>query len=74
MRARVQLLLGSEVQEIRRDDVLLRTSEGVRTLANDDVIVRVGGDAPYPFLERCGVRIVKKALAVAEDANARMAG
>jgi hypothetical protein len=36
--------------------------------------VRIGGDAPYPFLERCGVRIVKKALAVADDASARMAG
>lgn len=70
----VRPLLGSEVQEIRRDAVSLRTADGVRALPNDDVIVRIGGDAPYPFLERCGVRIVKKALAVADDANARMAG
>jgi thioredoxin reductase len=75
LRARtVRPVLGSEVQEIRRDSVSLRTSDGVQSLANDDVIVRIGGDAPYPFLERCGVRIVKKALAVADDANARMAG
>jgi thioredoxin reductase len=70
----VRPLLGSEVQEIRRDAVSLRTADGVKALPNDDVIVRIGGDAPYPFLERCGVRIVKKALAVADDANARMAG
>jgi len=71
---RVRALLGSEVQEIRRDVVVLRTANGPETLANDHVIVRIGGEAPYPFLERCGVRMVRKALSAEPDPAARLAG
>jgi len=71
---RVRPLLGSEVQEIRRDVVVLRTANGSETLANDHVIVRIGGEAPYPFLERCGVRMVRKALSAEPDPVARLAG
>jgi hypothetical protein len=28
------------------------------------VIIRIGGEAPYPFLERIGVRIVRKEIAL----------
>ncbi len=70
----VQLLLASQVREIRRDAVDIEVAGNIRTVANDDVIVRIGGEAPYPFIERCGVRIVKKSLAVEDDAGARMAG
>jgi thioredoxin reductase/NAD-dependent dihydropyrimidine dehydrogenase PreA subunit len=70
----VELLLGSQVREVRRDEVVIEVAGGSRTLPNDDVIVRIGGEAPYPFIERCGVRIVKKSLAVEGDADARMAG
>jgi len=40
-------------------------------LPNDGVVVRIGGEAPYPFLERIGVRIVKKELALEPEASAR---
>jgi hypothetical protein len=32
---------------------------------NDVVIVRIGGEAPTPVLERVGVRMVRKELALA---------
>ena len=71
---RVHLLLESEVREIRPDAVILQLPTGAGTLPNDDVIVRIGGETPAPFLERCGVRLVKKALAVESDPLARVAG
>jgi thioredoxin reductase len=71
---RVHLLLGSEVLEIRPDAVILKLPTGAGTLPNDDVIVRIGGETPAPFLERCGVRLVKKALAAESDPLARVAG
>ena len=61
---RVELLLGSQVKEIRRDVVVLEHNGAERLLPNDGVAVRIGGEAPYPFLERIGVRIVKKEMAV----------
>jgi thioredoxin reductase/Pyruvate/2-oxoacid:ferredoxin oxidoreductase delta subunit len=71
---RVELLLESQVRAIRAGDVVLATPAGERVLPADDVIVRIGGEAPYPFIERCGVRIVKKALAVEDSGSDRMAG
>ena len=64
------------VREIRtfKPDAVLATVAGDRVLPADDVIVRIGGEAPYPFIERCGVRIVKKALAVEDSGSDRMAG
>lgn len=71
---RVRQLLDSEVREIRADSVTIRVGDAIETFANDDVVIRIGGEAPYPFLERCGVRIVKKALSVAGEPGTRMAG
>jgi thioredoxin reductase/Pyruvate/2-oxoacid:ferredoxin oxidoreductase delta subunit len=65
----VELLLGSEVKEIRRDVVVLEHNGAERLLPNDGVVVRVGGEAPYPFLERTGVRIVKKERVVQPQAT-----
>ena len=67
---RVELLLGSEVREIRRDVVVLDHAGTPRLLPNDGVVVRIGGEAPYPFLERTGVHIVKKELALEPQASA----
>ena len=36
-----------------------------RILPNDFVFIRIGGDAPYTFLERLGVRIVEKDVPMA---------
>ena len=59
---RVELLLESQVREIRDDVVLLECVGGPRLLPNDDVVVRVGGEAPVAMLEQIGVRFVTKAV------------
>ena len=66
---RVELLLGSRVAEIRPGVVALDCAGMPRLLPNDYVVIRIGGEPPYPFLERCGVRIVTKELAL--DAGAQ---
>jgi thioredoxin reductase (NADPH) len=67
---KVELLLESQVKEIRRDVVVLEHLGTLRLLPNDGVVVRIGGEAPYPFLQRIGVRIVKKELAIEPEAGA----
>jgi thioredoxin reductase (NADPH) len=64
---RVQLLLGTQVREVRSDVVVLEGKEGTALLPNDDVVIRIGGDAPYPFLERIGVRLVQKDIPIPGD-------
>ena len=59
---RVTTLFGSEVREIRPDVVVLEHEGNAAILPNDYTIIRIGGDAPYAFLERLGVRIVQKDL------------
>jgi len=61
---RVTVLLGSQVREIRPEVVVLEWQGRPHLVPNDVVIVRIGGEAPTPFLERCGVRMVRKALAL----------
>lgn len=73
-KGRLTLLLGSEVERIEPGAAVLSTPEGPRQVFAQHVIVRAGGEAAYPFLERCGVRIVKKALATEPEAGARMTG
>ncbi len=51
---------GSHVREIREDVVVLGSGEESTILPTDFVVIRIGGDAPYAFLERLGVRIVEK--------------
>jgi thioredoxin reductase (NADPH) len=59
-KGKLKVELMSEVKEIGPDSVVLVVGEQHRILPNDDVIVRVGGDPPYAFLQRAGVRIVRK--------------
>jgi putative YpdA family bacillithiol system oxidoreductase len=57
---RISVLLESQVREIRRDAVAIERASRIELLPNDVVVIRVGGEAPNPFLERCGVRFVRK--------------
>jgi thioredoxin reductase len=69
----LELLPGSRVVEIRPGVVALDCGGMPRLVPNDYVVIRIGGEPPYPFLERCGVRIVTKEIAL--DAGAeRSAG
>ncbi len=57
----------SQVHEIR-DDVVVLEHEGQSTiLPADYVVVRIGGEAPYAFLERLGVRIVEKDVPIPQS-------
>jgi thioredoxin reductase/NAD-dependent dihydropyrimidine dehydrogenase PreA subunit len=75
-RRRLTVLLESQVREIGRGSVALERGGTVENLPADWVIVRIGGEAPYPFLERIGVRIVRKEIAVpsVEEAAVEHAG
>ncbi len=51
----VDLLLGSEVEEIGPDRVKLKTGEDSVVLPNDDVLVFAGGVLPTKFLQAAGI-------------------
>lgn len=57
---KLTVLLGSQVQAIQPDSVTLDVAGERRELGNDDVIVRIGGEPPFAFLERLGVGLVVK--------------
>lgn len=56
----LRVALHSEVQAIRERDVDLVVEGRAEVVPNDVVVVRIGGDPPYKFLEHLGIRIVKK--------------
>ncbi len=64
---RIELLLGSTVKEISAEAVALDCDGTPRVLPNDFVVIRIGGDPPYPFLERCGIRLVTKEISLDSD-------
>jgi thioredoxin reductase/Pyruvate/2-oxoacid:ferredoxin oxidoreductase delta subunit len=70
----LRVLLGSEVREIRADTIEIEVAGRTESIANDDVVIRIGGEAPTPFLERCGVRMVRKSLHAGPDPAERLAG
>lgn len=55
-RGRVKPLLQSEVTGIEADRVRVKTGNEELTLPNDYVFVLIGGELPFPFLRRAGVR------------------
>jgi thioredoxin reductase len=59
----VTVLFGSEVAEIRPDEVVLAAPEGNRAVPNDLVYVFAGGELPSEFLQRIGVRFRSEELA-----------
>ena len=52
---RLRVLLGSIVERIEADKVLLKTGEALESLANDKVIVCAGGVLPTPLLQGIGI-------------------
>jgi thioredoxin reductase len=65
---RVEGLFTSEVQEIRKDSVRLRTAQGPKELANDYVFVFAGGEPPFELLRQIGIRFGGEAAAPAAGA------
>jgi thioredoxin reductase/NAD-dependent dihydropyrimidine dehydrogenase PreA subunit len=65
----LRVALRSEVREIREGVVVLDVEGRQELVPNDVVVVRIGGEAPYAFLEKIGVRIVKKDVPLPQEAN-----
>ncbi len=57
---KVVMLYESRIVEIGEGEVVLDVAGETRRLPNDHVIIRIGGDPPFKFLERIGVRLVQK--------------
>lgn len=64
---RIVVLLRSQVREIRPEVVVIDTGGEPMILPNDEVIIRIGGDAPHAFLQQLGIRIVQKDVPLAPD-------
>lgn len=62
---KVRMYFESTVREIRADVAVIESHGESMIVPNDAVVVRVGGDAPYAFLERLGVQIVEKDVPIA---------
>jgi thioredoxin reductase len=66
----LRVMLNSEVREIGDGDVVVETMGQHEIIPNDIVVVRIGGEPPYTFLEKIGIRIVKKDVPLREEAHA----
>jgi len=69
VRGRIQVLLRSQVREIRPECVVLEVEGRPHQLPNDHVIVRIGGEPPSAFLQQLGVRIVTKEVALTQASS-----
>ncbi len=61
-RRAVNVVLNSQVREIRATDVVLETSEGAKTVRNDFVFIFAGGEMPYDFLRQIGIEFQAKVI------------
>ncbi|MDE1924415.1 MAG: NAD(P)-binding domain-containing protein [Gammaproteobacteria bacterium] len=59
-KGQLKVLLGSQVKEIRADDVVLTQSGKELRLPNDAVIVSAGGILPNDFLKSIGIEVETK--------------
>jgi thioredoxin reductase len=57
---KIHLAFNSNLRDIGPDRVAIDIDGESRILPNDDVIIRIGGEPPFGFLEKIGVRIVQK--------------
>jgi thioredoxin reductase len=50
----------SEVKAVRPDEIDIEYGGDIHTIANDWLVIRIGGVAPYDFLREIGIAIVHK--------------
>ncbi len=67
---KIEILLNSELAAIESESVRIQVDGEERTMPNDNVIIRIGGEPPFPFLERIGVRMIKKDVPLPESSLA----
>jgi len=54
-RKQISVILSSEIQEIREQNVLLKTPHGNVEIPNEYVFIFAGGELPYEFLRKVGI-------------------
>ncbi|HTO93752.1 MAG TPA: NAD(P)-binding domain-containing protein [Bacteroidota bacterium] len=59
----VNVVLNSNVREIREKEVDIETSEGLKVLPNDYVFIFAGGEMPFEFLKKTGIRFQEQVVA-----------
>jgi thioredoxin reductase len=57
----VDVRFKSAVQEIKARSLIISSCDKSLEIENDFVFVMVGGELPYPLLEKIGIRIIEKA-------------
>ncbi len=62
-RSAINVLLNSNVKEIGEKEVRIETAEGVRALPNDYVFVFAGGEMPFEFLKKAGIKFQDQVVA-----------
>ncbi len=56
----IKALLGTEVVSIAEHQVMLKSAKGLEPVANDEVIVQIGGQPPSELLKSVGIELVEK--------------
>jgi len=59
----VSVLLNSNVKEIREQEVDLETTGGLKVLPNDYVFIFAGGEMPFEFLKKTGIKFQDQVIA-----------
>jgi len=59
----VNVVLNSNVREIREKEVDIETSEGLKVLPNDYVFIFAGGEMPFDFLKKTGIKFQEQVVA-----------
>lgn len=58
----VQVFFNGSVKEIKPKSLVVSTPDGASEIENDYVFVMVGGELPFPLLEKVGIRIIEKEI------------
>ncbi|MEO8554826.1 MAG: NAD(P)-binding domain-containing protein, partial [Kofleriaceae bacterium] len=58
--AKILPYFGTEVVSIAPEHVMLRSARGLEQIANDHVIIQIGGTAPSELLHSIGIELVEK--------------
>jgi putative YpdA family bacillithiol system oxidoreductase len=62
-RGAVNVLLNSNVKEVREKEVQIETAEGTSVVPNDYVFIFAGGEMPFEFLKKTGVKFQEQVVA-----------
>ena len=58
----VRVLLNSTVMGIREKEVQIETAEGIRVVPNDFVFIFAGGEMPFEFLKKTGIKFQEQVV------------